>query len=271
MESNAPASCPAFPSLQPAQSGDAIQPLDDADVRAETAVLVTHGALLKSYDANKKSMLPVAMLITPMAPQPSLVLHREPPRCRTCGAAFSFASAFGSFQQMRWHCAFCHSSNSFTSASYSQLPEYSPAMSCVEYTESHINTKSPAVLCAPTVVFCVDGNLRPREMLQVHLQPQVYPLCVHACVLQLKDALVTALQSLPPDFVVGFIVFGSSVRVYRLNHEKEVMHADVIGGRAYPTKQQLGILSKQVRVRAAPSDLRLQLYYVCICCCALDN
>jgi hypothetical protein len=51
---------------------------------------------------------------------------------------------------------------------------------------------------------------------------------------------------LPPDFVVGFVVFGSSVRVYRLNHEKEVMHADVIGGRASPNNQQLGILSKQV-------------------------
>lgn len=47
--------------------------------------------------------------------------------------------------------------------------------------------------------------------------------------------------------MVGFIVFGSSVRVYRLNHEKEVMHADVIGGRAFPTKEQLSILSKQVR------------------------
>jgi len=64
---------------------------------------------------------------------------------------------------------------------------------------------------------------------------------------QLKDALIAALQSLPRDFVVGFIVFGSSVRVYRLNHEKEVMHADVIGGRAFPTKEQLSILSKQVR------------------------
>ena len=74
--------------------------------------------------------------------------------------------------------------------------------------------------------------------------------------MQLKDALLTALQSLPPDFVVGFIVFGSSVRVYRLNHEKEVMHADVIGGRACPTKEQLGILSKQVR--AAPCGVRPQ-------------
>jgi hypothetical protein len=172
MESNGLPSCPAFPCLQPVQSGDAIQPPDDADVRAETAVMVTHGALLKSYDANKKSMLPLAMLITPMAPQPSLVLHREPPRCRTCGAAFSFASAFGSFQQMRWHCAFCHTSNSFTSASHNTLPEYSPAMSCVDYTESHINTDAPAVLCAPTVIFCVDSNLRPREMMQVRLQPQ---------------------------------------------------------------------------------------------------
>jgi hypothetical protein len=66
---------------------------------------------------------------------------------------------------------------------------------------------------------------------------------------QLKDALITALQSLPPDFVVGFIVFGSSVRVYRLNHDKEVMHADVIGGRTCPSKEQLLILSKQVRWR----------------------
>jgi hypothetical protein len=66
--------------------------------------------------------------------------------------------------------------------------------------------------------------------------------------LQLKDAIITALQSLPPDFVVSFIVFGSSVRVYRLNHEKEVMHADVIGGRTFPTKEQLRILNKQVCV-----------------------
>ena len=75
--------------------------------------------------------------------------------------------------------------------------------------------------------------------------------------MQLKDALVTALQSLPPDFVVGFVVFGSSVRVYRLNHEKEVMHADVIGGRVSPTRDQLGILNKQVSYAAC---------WICLCC-----
>jgi hypothetical protein len=75
--------------------------------------------------------------------------------------------------------------------------------------------------------------------------------------MQLKDALITALRSLPPDFVVGFVVFGSSVRVYRLNHEKEVMHADVIGGRASPTKDQLGILNKQVNFTACCD---------CLCC-----
>jgi hypothetical protein len=75
--------------------------------------------------------------------------------------------------------------------------------------------------------------------------------------LQLKDALIHALRALPPDFVVGFIVFGSSVRVYRLNHEREVMHADVLGGRACPTKEQLNILSKQVRVPL----VRVPLYH----------
>jgi hypothetical protein len=150
--------------------------LGDTDAHSRSAGMVTHGALLKSYNLNKKSMLPLAFLITPMAPQPSLVLRREPLRCQSCDAAFSFASAFGSFQQMRWHCAFCHSSNSFTSASYSQLPEYSPAMSCVEYTESHINTKSPAVLCAPTVVFCVDGNLMARVMSSLTVNPSMEPL-----------------------------------------------------------------------------------------------
>lgn len=146
---------------------DRVQTLSNSDICAGTDVMVTHGALLKSYDVNKKSLLPLAFLITPMNPHPSLVLHREPPRCRSCGAAFSFASAFGSFQQMRWQCAFCHTSNGFTSASYSPLPEYSSDMSCVEYIESRITTNAPAVLCAPTVIFCVDGNLRPREMLQV--------------------------------------------------------------------------------------------------------
>jgi hypothetical protein len=143
--------------------------LGDTDAHSRSAGMVTHGALLKSYNLNKKSMLPLAFLITPMAPQPSVVLRREPLRCQSCDAAFSFASAFGSFQQMRWQCAFCHASNAFPSASYSPLPEYSSAMPCVEYIESHINTNAAAVLCAPTVIFCVDGNLRPREMLQVRL------------------------------------------------------------------------------------------------------
>jgi hypothetical protein len=152
------------------QSVDRVQTLSNADVCAGTDVMVTHGALLKSYHVNKKSLLPLAFLITPMAPHPSLVLHREPPRCRSCGAAFSFASAFGSFQQLRWQCAFCHTSNGFTSAGYSPLPEYSSDVSCVEYIESRITTNAPAVLCAPTVIFCVDGNLRPREMLQVYFK-----------------------------------------------------------------------------------------------------
>lgn len=146
---------------------DTIQQPKDVEVSSDTASVVTHGALLKSYDLNKRSMLPLAFLITPIAPQPSLVLQREPLRCRSCSAAFSYASAFGSFQQMRWQCAFCHTSNRFTSASYSPSPEYSPAMSCVEYVQSHINTDAPAVLCAPTVTFCVDGNLKLQEMLQV--------------------------------------------------------------------------------------------------------
>jgi hypothetical protein len=146
---------------------DTIQQPEVVDVSSATASMVTHGALLRSYDLNKRSLLPLAFFITPMAPQPSLVLHREPPRCRSCCAAFSYASAFGSFQQMRWQCAFCHTSNRFISASYSPSPEYSPVMSCVEYVESHINTAAPAMLCAPTVVFCVDGNLKQQEMLQV--------------------------------------------------------------------------------------------------------
>ncbi len=150
------------------------QPLPgDTDAHSRSAGVVTHGALLKSYNLNKQSMLPLAFLITPMAPQPSLVLRRQPLRCQSCDAAFSFASAFGSFQQMRWQCAFCHASNAFPSASCSPLPEYSPAMPCVEYIESHINTNAAAVLCAPTVIFCVDGNLRPREMLQVRLHSTV--------------------------------------------------------------------------------------------------
>ncbi len=157
----------ALPSTQLEQLGSVFQTRNDADVRPDTAVLVTHGALLKSYDLNKKSLLPFAFLITPMGPQPSLVLQREPSRCRSCGAAFTYASAFGSFQQMRWQCAFCHTSNAFTAASYSPLPEYSSDISCTEYIESHISMNAPAVLCAPTIVFCVDGNLRPQEMLQV--------------------------------------------------------------------------------------------------------
>jgi hypothetical protein len=55
------------------------------------------------------------------------------------------------------------------SASYSPLPEYSSAMLCVECIESHINTNAAAVLCALTVIFCVDGNMRPRKMLQARL------------------------------------------------------------------------------------------------------
>ncbi len=146
---------------------NSIQQPDDVDVSSDSASMVTHGALLKSYDLNKKSMLPLAFLITPLAAEPSLVLHREPPRCRSCSAAFSYASAFGSFQQMRWQCAFCHSSNRFASNGYNPSLEYSPAISCVEYVEPHINTHAPAVLCAPTVVFCVDGNLKQQEMMQV--------------------------------------------------------------------------------------------------------
>jgi hypothetical protein len=161
------ASLPANSARRKGKSCDTIQLPDEMDMHSATAVMVTHGAILKSYHQNKKSLLPLALLISPMAPNPSLVLQRDPIRCRTCGAAFSFASAFGSFQQMRWQCAFCHSTNRFTSASYCPSPEYSPAISCVEYVESHINTHTPSVLCAPTVVFCVDGNLRPQEMLQV--------------------------------------------------------------------------------------------------------
>jgi hypothetical protein len=167
MKSDGLSSTLASPSLQFEHLESRIQSPNDADVTPGTAVMVTHGALLKSYELNKKSLLPLALLITPMAPLPSLVLDRDPPRCRSCGAAFSFASAFGSFQQMRWQCAFCHTSNRFSSASYSPLPEYTSAVSCVEYIESHISTAAPVVLCAPTVIFCVDGNLRPGEMLQV--------------------------------------------------------------------------------------------------------
>jgi hypothetical protein len=166
MDSNGTSSSPITTGLKPGLLGD-------TDAHSRSAGMVTHGALLKSYNLNKKSMLPLAFLITPMAPQPSLVLHREPLRCQSCDAAFSFASAFGSFQQMRWQCAFCHASNAFSSASYSPLPEYSSALPCVEYVESHINTNAATVLCAPTVIFCVDGNLRPREMLQVRLHPIV--------------------------------------------------------------------------------------------------
>ena len=167
MESSVLPSSFPLSSSRSVQMRDTIHHPEDVNDSPASASMVTHGALMKSYDVNKKSLLPVAFLITPMAPRPSLVLEREVPRCRCCGAAFSYASAFGSFQQMRWQCAFCHSSNRFTSASYSPLPEYSSDISCVEYVESHINTDAPAVLCAPTVVFCVDGNLKQQEMLQV--------------------------------------------------------------------------------------------------------
>jgi len=131
--------------------------------------MVTHGALLKSYNLNKKSMLPLAFLITPMAPQPSLVLRREPMRCQSCDAAFSFASAFGSFQQMRWQCAFCHASNSFPSASYSPLPSIRllcPALSTLSRTSIPMQLRCSAL---PPSFFVSTEILRPREMLQVRL------------------------------------------------------------------------------------------------------
>lgn len=122
--------------------------LGDTDAHSRSAGMVTHGALLKSYNLNKKSMLPLAFLITPMAPQPSVVLRREPLRCQSCDAAFSLPAHLVPFSRCDGSARFAtlvmHSRRLVT-ARYPSIRLLCPALSTLSRTSIPMQLRCSAL------------------------------------------------------------------------------------------------------------------------------
>lgn len=172
-----------------------------------------------------RSIAPFGALYTPLKklgphcapPQP---LPYDPIRCSSCHALLNAFSQVD-FHSKLWVCPFCNGRNQFPphyaeNITEQNLPaELIPQYQTVEYELPSIPDQGP-----PVFLFVVDTCSGSKEE-----------------VTELADSLQQSLNLLPPEALVGLIVYGTNVSVYELSSESIAKSYILRGTKEYGPSQ----------------------------------
>eukprot|EP01012_Entosiphon_sulcatum_P004293 TRINITY_DN11632_c0_g1_i2.p1 TRINITY_DN11632_c0_g1~~TRINITY_DN11632_c0_g1_i2.p1 ORF type:complete len:713 (-),score=115.79 TRINITY_DN11632_c0_g1_i2:3043-5181(-) len=181
-----------------------------------------------------RMVVPLGCLFTPLKQLPGLpVLSYDPVLCKTCKAVLNPYCQVD-YRSKLWQCPFCLTRNNFPPF-YSDIGENNiPAELHPQYTavEYRLAAAAPGggrqtVVCPPPAfVYVIDTCIDVEKEWEA-----------------LKDSISLSFNLLPPDAIISFITFGTTVQVHELGNTDSTKVYCFRGNKEVTTQQLVEFLS----------------------------
>lgn len=184
----------------------------------------------------QKCSVPISGLYQPLRPKTNqVIVQASPTACRQCRAILAPCCPVD-VRTRQWTCPFCQVRNALP-GNAGEIPyAASPEADDIEYVVPPPEVQKPFAFC-----FVVDSCFDEQAEFDA-----------------LKDSLLVALSSLPPDALISFIVFGKHVNVYEIGRQDSPTFYSFNGAKDYSEAE----VSKKLDVPQATSRF-VQQHTIC--------